>query len=62
MIFFGGGYRMSAFMQVAETTSPDSDLWITMEGWDGTVYQASIPLQQASPTTVAWLKKQGIKP
>ncbi|RML47973.1 hypothetical protein APX70_200464 [Pseudomonas syringae pv. maculicola] len=53
---------MSAFMQVAENTSPDSDLWITMEGWDGTVYQTSIPLQQASPTTVAWLKKQGATP
>ncbi|MBP0947234.1 thiamine pyrophosphate-binding protein [Pseudomonas alliivorans] len=62
VIFFGGGYRMGAFMQIPETTHPDSELWITMEGWDGSVHQTSIPLQQASPTTVAWLKKQGAKP
>lgn len=62
VIFFGGGYRMSAFMQIPEDTKPDSELWITMEGWDGSVHQTSIPLQQASPATVAWLKKQGAKP
>ena len=62
VIFFGGGYRMGAFMQIPETTPPDSELWITMEGWDGTMHQASIPLSKASPATVAWLKKQGVKP
>lgn len=62
VIFFGGGYRMSAFLQIPETTRPDSELWITMEGWDGSVHQTSIPLQQASTATVAWLKKQGVKP
>jgi hypothetical protein len=62
VIFFGGGYRMSAFMQIGPETKPDSELWITMEGWDGSVHQTSIPLQQASPATVAWLKKQGVKP
>lgn len=61
-IFFGGGFRMSAFMQIPQDTNPDADLWITMEGWDGSVHQTSIPLQQASPATVAWLKKQGGKP
>lgn len=60
-IFFGPGYRMGAFMQIPETTAPDAELWITMEGWDGAVHQTSIPLAQASPTTVAWLKKQGVK-
>lgn len=62
VIFFGGGYRMSAFLQIPPTTRPDAELWITMEGWDGSVHQTSIPLQQASPATVAWLKKQGVKP
>lgn len=61
VIFFGPGYRMGAFMQIPETTDPDAELWITMEGWDGAVHQASIPLAQASPATVAWLKKQGVK-
>lgn len=62
VIFFGSPYRMSAFMQIPERTDPDADLWITMEGWDGSMHQASIPLSQASPATVAWLKKQGVKP
>ncbi|MBD8493171.1 thiamine pyrophosphate-binding protein [Pseudomonas syringae] len=61
VIFFGPGYRMGAFMQIGPDTAPDADLWITMEGWDGAVHQTSIPLSQASPTTVAWLKKQGVK-
>ncbi|AHF68287.1 hypothetical protein PSCICO_23570 [Pseudomonas cichorii] len=61
VIFFGVAYRMTAFMQIPENTDPDQDLWITMEGWDGSVHQTSIALQQASPTTVAWLKKQGAK-
>ncbi|MCQ2993314.1 thiamine pyrophosphate-binding protein [Pseudomonas syringae] len=62
VIFFGSPYRMSAFMQIPERTDPDAELWITMEGWDGSMHQASIPLSQASPATVAWLKKQGVKP
>jgi hypothetical protein len=62
VIFFGSPYRMGAFMQIPERTDPDADLWITMEGWDGSMHQASIPLSQASPATVAWLKTQGVKP
>jgi len=33
-----------------------------MEGWDGSMHQGSIPLSQASPATIAWLNKQGVKP
>jgi hypothetical protein len=62
VIFFGDAYRMGAFVPIPERTSPDAELWITMEGWDGSMHQASIPLQQASPATVAWLKTQGVKP
>ena len=62
VIFFGSPYRMGAFLQIPERTAPDSELWITMEGWDGSMHQASIPLSKASPATVAWLKKQGVKP
>ncbi|WP_407310795.1 thiamine pyrophosphate-binding protein [Pseudomonas sp. nanlin1] len=58
-IFFGTGYRMGTIMPVPAKTPVDAELWITMEGWDGAMHQASIPLQQASPATVAWLQKQG---
>ncbi|TBU90602.1 thiamine pyrophosphate-binding protein [Phytopseudomonas dryadis] len=62
-IFFGSAYRMGATVPLPPRTKPDAELWITMEGWDGSMHQAAIPLQQASPSTVAWLKRQqGGKP
>lgn len=58
-LFFGSPYRMGASLPVPTRAKPDDSLWITMEGWDGTVHQGSIPLAEASPATVAWLKTQG---
>jgi len=50
--------------QPADTaaTRADAQVWITLEGWDGSLHQASVPLAKASPATVAWLEKQGGKP
>ena len=62
VIFFGTPYRMGAALPVPERTPADAELWVTMEGWDGTMHQGSIPLSQASPATIAWLNKQGVKP
>ncbi|RON50832.1 thiamine pyrophosphate-binding protein [Pseudomonas frederiksbergensis] len=62
VIFFGTPYRMGASLPVPVKTPADAELWITMEGWDGAMHQASIPLSQASPATLAWLNKQGGKP
>jgi hypothetical protein len=54
---------MGATVPLPTRTKPDAELWITMEGWDGSVHQAAVPLEQASPATVAWLQKQqGGKP
>lgn len=61
-LFFGSPYRMGASIPLPPRTKPDAELWITAEGWDGSVHQASIPLAEASPATVAWLKQQGGKP
>lgn len=61
-LFFGSPYRMGASLPVPPNTKLDADLWITIEGWDGSVHQASIPLAKASPATLAWLKQQGGKP
>ncbi|WP_353230581.1 thiamine pyrophosphate-binding protein [Pseudomonas qingdaonensis] len=60
-IFFGSPYRMGATVPVPLKTSPDAELWVTMEGWDGSMHQGSVPLSKASPSTVAWLQKQGGK-
>jgi len=62
VIFFGTPYRMGAGLPIPERTPADAELWVTMEGWDGSMHQGSIPLSQASPATIAWLNKQGVKP
>lgn len=61
-IFFGTPYRMGTSLPVPAKTRPDAELWITLEGWDGSMHQAAVPLAKASPATVDWLKKQGGKP
>ncbi|EKT4483978.1 thiamine pyrophosphate-binding protein [Pseudomonas putida] len=60
-IFFGAPYRMGTNLPIPPRTKPDAQIWITLEGWDGTMHQASVPLAKASPATVAWLEKQGGK-
>ncbi|WP_225790338.1 thiamine pyrophosphate-binding protein [Pseudomonas sp. Marseille-P8916] len=60
-LFFGAPYRMGTSLPVPPRTRPDADIWITIEGWDGSMHQASVPLAKASPATVAWLEKQGGK-
>lgn len=60
-IFFGSPYRMVTSLPVPPRTRPDAQIWITIEGWNGSVHQASVPLAKASPATVAWLEKQGGK-
>jgi len=60
-LFFGSPYRMGANLPVPARAKPGNLLWVTMEGWDGTVHQGSIPLIDASPATVAWLQQQGDK-
>ncbi|UZE30889.1 thiamine pyrophosphate-binding protein [Pseudomonas asplenii] len=62
VIFFGTPYRMGAVVPIPENSGADAELWVTLEGWDGSVHQASIPLSKASPLTVAWLKKRGARP
>ena len=52
---------MGTSLPIPPRTKPDAHIWITLEGWDGSMHQASIPLAKASPATVAWLEKQGGK-
>jgi hypothetical protein len=58
-IFFGPPSRMGTNLPIPPRTRPDADIWVTIEGWDGKMYQASVPLAKASPATAAWLEKQG---
>ncbi|MDU4249290.1 thiamine pyrophosphate-binding protein [Pseudomonas sp.] len=53
------GTRHQLFAEVAipARVTPSDQLWLTVEGWDGAVHQAQVPLDKASPTLVAWLEK-----
>ena len=61
-IFFGPPYRMSTSLRIPPRTRPDADIWITVEGWDGSLHQAAVPLAKASPATAAWLRTQNPTP
>lgn len=58
-IFFGSPYRQLAGLHVPERTAPDAEVWITLEGWDGSMHQIALPIAEASPTTAEWLSKRG---
>lgn len=58
-LFSGTPYRQTAEMRVPERTTADDELWLTLEGWDGTLHQATIPIRTASPVMAAWLEKRG---
>lgn len=55
----GNPHRSVASLLIPPRTTPDDELWITAEGWDGSAHQASIPLAEVSPSIVAWLKRRG---
>jgi hypothetical protein len=59
VVLSGAPYRQMADVPIPERARPDDALWLTVEGWDGTVHQAAIPLNEASPATIAWLKRRG---
>jgi|AGTN01.2.fsa_nt_gi hypothetical protein len=40
----GGVYRQHAHVMLPDQLSGSEDLWLTVEKWDGTVHQASVPL------------------
>ncbi len=58
-IFFGTPHRAFATIPIPERTGPGDDLWLTAEGWDGSMHQAPWPIATASPDTVTWLNRQG---
>jgi hypothetical protein len=61
-IFFGSPYRLTAGLALPRTTAATAQIWLTLEGWDGSVHQASLPLAEASPVTERWLTATGAAP
>ncbi len=56
-LFSGAPYRQMAEVRIPERTAADDVLWLTLEGWDGTLHQVTIPIRIASPVTAAWLER-----
>lgn len=57
-ISFGTPYRQFIAMPITDNATPDADIWLTMEGWDGSLHQMSIPLADASPSAVAFIQRR----
>jgi hypothetical protein len=56
-LFYGTPYRQTAEIVIPETASADESLTLTLEGWNGEVHHAAIPIAEASPVTAQWLRK-----
>ncbi|MGC4026623.1 MAG: hypothetical protein QM744_16660 [Mesorhizobium sp.] len=53
----GNPYRLFVEMKIGRNPSPEDQIWITAEGWDGSRHQVSFPLASISPTTATWLER-----
>ena len=56
--FEGNPYRSFADMKLGRNPVADDKVWITAEGWDGSLHQTMLSLEQASPVTAQWLKSR----
>ena len=57
-LFAGSPYRLFTSLRVPENLNPDADLWLTLEGWDGSVHRQAISLADASPATLKWAQER----
>lgn len=42
----GGAYKQQAHVMLPDQLAGSEDLWLTVEKWDGTVHQATVPLSE----------------
>ncbi|ULB12404.1 DUF3325 domain-containing protein (plasmid) [Cereibacter azotoformans] len=49
-------------IQLPNSTGPDSEIWLTVEGKDGSLHHASFPIRQISPATADWLQDRRQEP
>lgn len=52
---YGSPYRLQVAVPIPDATTADAELWLTLEGWDGSVHQTRIPLAVVSPTTASFV-------
>ncbi|WP_200882064.1 hypothetical protein [Nitrincola sp. A-D6] len=57
-ISFGTPYRQFISVPITDTATADADIWLTLVGWDGSVHQMSMPLADASPSTITFIESR----
>lgn len=58
MAFMGQRWDRKAEIPLPSTLRADSELWLTVVGKDGSVYQIAWRMDQVSPATVAWFEQE----
>lgn len=58
MVFFGARWDRWVDINLPLNAKSTDLLWLTVEGKDGSVHHASIPLSEVSPSTAKWLDKK----
>lgn len=53
-----GRRTMGAELAFPPTAKADDEFWLTVEGKDGKVYQAQVPLARVSPNTANWFNNR----
>lgn len=56
IVFSGSRWNRSVEIQLPSNTRADSELWLTVEGKDGSVHQTSVRIQDIAPTTARWFE------
>ncbi|GAB2603232.1 thiamine pyrophosphate-binding protein [Nitrincola alkalisediminis] len=57
-ISFGTPYRQFISVPITDSATADADIWLTLEGWDGSVHQISMPLADASPSAATFIQRR----
>ncbi|MEI2416850.1 DUF3325 family protein [Orrella sp. JC864] len=58
LAFSGNRWDRSVEIQLPSAMRPDAELWLTVEGKDGSVHHAAWPMAQLAPSTVAWFARR----
>lgn len=56
MAFGSDRWNRSVEINLPNSTKPESEVWLTVEGKDGTLHYASWPVAELSPATANWLQ------
>ncbi|MET4576390.1 DUF3325 domain-containing protein [Ottowia thiooxydans] len=58
MAFIGQRWDRKAEIPLPDTLRAESELWLTVVGKDGSIYQNAWRMDRVSPSTVAWFEQQ----